>query len=291
MLMDVLRLLVPVVVVLVVMILIWAGRAMLEGAREGVAEAREEEAAAKAVQTAEQEARAQARLERFEAASAALAPADRFALNLRAPFTEIWLEIFPQEDGASQLEYLYRLTPPVGQETELKKALEEGWDITDHASAMQALAWLIDSGHRLPYSQLRRAIAAGEELRGNSREVGVVQKWEAQVGEAGGAAFDLARAVDVAAQAYALGYLSEAECWRILRQCRMLAQDLFESWETYGQSFLAGAEFWKSGGLLDIRHKRYAKSIRWLQEDPQSPWLRDPWPVSPERQERLKAMN
>lgn len=290
--MDVFRLLVPIAVVLVVMLLIWAGRAMLEGAREGIAEAREEEAAAKAVQTAEKQAKAEARLERFEAASAALAPADRFALNLRAPFSEIWLEIFPHEDDARDLEYFYRLTPPAGQEHELQKALEEGWDITDHASALHSLAWLIDSGHRLPYAQVRQALAAGEDMKGRAREAGVVQKWEAQVGEAGGAAFDLARAVDVAAMAHALGYLNEAECWRILRQCRMLAQDLFGSWEVYGHSFLAGAEFWKSGGLMDgTRHKRYAKSVRWLLGDAQSPWRRDPWPVSPERQERLKEMN
>ncbi|MFB9991768.1 DUF1266 domain-containing protein [Deinococcus oregonensis] len=290
--MDIFRLLVPLAVVLGVMILIWAGRAMLEGAREGIAEAREEEAAAKAVQTAEIQAKAEARLERFEAASAALTPADRFALNLRAPFTEIWLEIFPHEDDAREFEYFYRLTPPAGQESELRKALEEGWDITDHASALHSLAWLLDSGHRLPYAQVRQAVAAGEDLKGRAREAGVVKKWENQVEGAGGAAFDLARAVDVAAMAHALGYLSEAECWRILRQCRMLAQDLFESWETYGQSFLAGAEFWKSGGLMDgTRNKRYAGSIRWLLEDPQSPWLRDPWPVSPEKQERLKGLN
>ncbi|THF68783.1 DUF1266 domain-containing protein [Deinococcus sp. Arct2-2] len=291
-LMDVVRLLVPIAVVLVVMLLIWAGRAMLEGAREGIAEAKEEEAAAKAVQTAEQQAKAEARLERMEAASAALAPADRFALNLRAPFTEIWLEIFPHEDDARELEYFYRLTPPAGQEHELRKALEDGWDIIDHTSALHSLAWLIDSGHRLPYLQVRQAVAEGEDLKGRAREAGVVKKWEEQVSGAGGAAFDLARAVDVAAMAHALGYLSETECWRILRQCRIIAQDLFGSWEVYGQSFLAGAEFWKSGGLMDgTRNKRYAGSIRWLMEDPQSPWRRDPWPVSVERQERLKGMN
>ncbi|MDB5044467.1 MAG: hypothetical protein JWQ08_517 [Deinococcus sp.] len=290
--MEWLRLLVPVAVVVVVMVLIWMGRAMLEGAREGIAEAKAEEDAAKAVQLAEQQARAQARLHRFEAASAALSPGERFALNLRAPFTELWLDIFPHEEDARDLEFLYRLTPPPGQESELRKALQEGWDITDHAGAVRALAWLIDSGHRLPYLQVRQAWAAGEESRGKPREVGVVTRWEAQVGEAGGAAFDLARAVDVAAQAHALGYLSQAECWRILRQCRVLAQETFDNWEAYGHSFLAGAEFWKSGGLMDgPRQKRYAKSVRWLLEDPQSPWRRDPWPVSVERQERLKEMN
>jgi len=198
------------------------------------------------------------------------------------------MDIFETPAKGRPLEMFYRLTPPEGKESELKEALEEGWDITDHASAMSSLAWLLGGGHRAQYTVVRVAVLAGETLSELRRESGVVRKWEAQVGEVGGLAFDLARAVDVAAQSCALGYLNETQCWRILNQCRQLALDAFPrpsadgnaGWALYSQSFLAGAEFWKSGGLVDgARNKRYASGIRWLLEDADSPWTRDPWPA------------
>ncbi len=272
-----LRLVLPLVIVGVVALLWWVGRAVAEGAREGLAEAREEAAADRLAQAASQ---AQARLaveERAGEAAARLSLEQRQALSLRAPFTEIWLDLFPHQDDLRDLELFYRLTPPAGQEHELASSLRDGWEITDTASATEKIGWLLNSGHRAEYDLLRQALQSGQRPAGAARETAVVERWEPLVGAAGAAAFDLARAVDIAAQACALGYLSESQTWKVLHHCRALARDRFSDWGTYGQSFLAGAEFWKSGGLLNAQmHKRYAAAVDWLQTDPHSPWVREP---------------
>lgn len=281
--MTIWHLVVPLLVGLGLAALWWVGKAVAEGAREGLKEAGDELAQEKAARDAAAAEDAQRRREAVEASALALGPAERFALNLRAPFTEVWTDLFEDAQAGRPLGMFYTLTPPAGKEGELTKALEEGWDITDHASAMSSLAWLLGGGHRSTYRQVREAVLAGETPAERKREAGVVRRWEPQVGEVGALAWDLARAVDVAAQACALGYLSEAQCWKILGQCRQMALDGFgpgADWARYGQSFLAGAEFWKSGGLVDgARNRRYAKGIGWLLEDADSPWRRDAWPT------------
>ncbi|PNY80938.1 DUF1266 domain-containing protein [Deinococcus koreensis] len=282
------NLVLPLLVGLGLAALWWIGKAVIEGGREGLKEAGEELAQEKAAKDAAAAEAARQHQEAVEAAAQALSPADRFALNLRAPFTEVWTDIFEDLQMGRPLEMFYRLTPPAGKESELRESLDEGWDIMDHASAMSSLAWLLGGGHRSQYALVRAAVLAGEPLPELKREAGVVRRWEAQVGEVGALAFDLARAVDVAAQSCALGYLSEAQCWKILNQCRQMVLDGFPrpsgeenaGWALYGQSFLAGAEFWKSGGLVDgARNKRYVKGIQWLLENADSPWRRDPWPA------------
>lgn len=287
------QLVIPVVVGLVLAFIWWAGKAMLEGAREGIQEANEELAQEKAEREAQQAEQTAARQQVVETAARSLGEAERFALNLRAPFAQLWIQIFEDAVSGRPLEYFYQFTPPAGKEDELRQSLVEGWEITDHTSALSSLAWLLDSGHRAPYQTVRQhlQLGAGTSDELNKRLAAVVGKWESEVGEVGGLAFDLARAVDIAAQGVALGYLSEAQGWRVLGQCRQMARDAaFRNWAHYGQSFRAGAEFWKSGGVIDgVRNKGYAQTVRWLLEDADSPWVRDPWPTAGQVLEQQRA--
>ena len=277
------HLVIPVVVGLVLAFVWWAGKAVLEGAREGLQEANVELAQEKADREAQEAQKAEDHRQKVETAALSLTEAERFTLNLRAPFTRLWIQIFESPATGRPLEYFYGFTPPVGKEDELRSSLEEGWEITDHTSAMSSLAWLLGGGgHHAPYQEVRQSLQAGDEKALNRRLATVVGRWEPEVGEIGGLAFDLARAADIAAQGVALGYLSEAQGWQMLGQCRRMARDAgFRDWTHYGQSFLAGAEFWKSGGVIDgVRNRGYAQTVKWLLDDPESPWLRDPWPVS-----------
>ncbi|OLV15714.1 DUF1266 domain-containing protein [Deinococcus marmoris] len=275
------QLVIPVLVGIVLAFVWWAGKAMLEGAREGIQEANEELAQEKTEHEEQQAEQMAARQQVVETAALSLSEAERSALNLRAPFAQLWIQIFEDAASGRPLAYFYQFTPPAGKEDELRQSLVEGWDITDHTSAMSSLAWLLDSGHRAPYQAVRQQLQL-EDGTGdlNKRLAAVVGKWESEVGEVGGLAFDLARTADIAAQGVALGYLSEVQGWRVLGQCRQIARDAaFRDWAHYGQSFRAGAEFWKSGGVIDgVRNKGYAQTVRWLLEDADSPWFRDPWP-------------
>ena len=287
-----LKLVVPLLIVAAVVFIWWAGRAMLEGAREGVQEAKEEAAQARTVQEAASQQLREARQTSLEELKGQLPWADQHALSLRAVFAEIWIrDLFDQPDDLPHWEYFYSVQPPAEKLGELASTLKDGWDVEGHDSAVSKLGWLLSDGHRADYARIQAALkgggafdltdqkraaqALGPEL---AREAGVVLKWQAQVGAAGAAAFDYARAVDVAGQALALGYLSEAEAWKIIRHCGLHARDTFDNWEAFGRSFQAGAEFWQPAGLINrYRHGRYAKSVAWLLSDPQSPWVQVPW--------------
>ena len=287
-----LKLALPLLIVAAVLFIWWAGKAMLEGAREGVQEAKEEETQARAEkETASRQLR-EARQISLEELKGQLPWADQHALSLRAVFAEIWIrDLFDQPDDLPHWEYFYSVQPPAEKLGELASSLKDGWDIGEHDSAVSKLGWLLSDGHRADYARIQAALeeqgaflmddqkraaqALGPEL---AREAGVVIRWQAQVGAAGAAAFDYARAVDVAGQALALGYLSEGEAWKIIRHCDLHARDTFGSWEAFGRSFQAGAEFWQPAGLINrYRHSRYAKSVTWLLSDPQSPWIQVPW--------------
>ncbi|GGO35995.1 DUF1266 domain-containing protein [Deinococcus humi] len=289
------QLVIPVVVGVVLALVWWAGKAMLEGAREGLQEANAELAQQKGEREAQEAQEAEVRRQVVEASARALSEAERFALNLRAPFTHLWIQIFEDSAVGRPLEYFYQLIPPAGKEDELRQSLEEGWAITDHASTMSSLAWLLNGGHRASYQEVRQSLQAGRSTAGdlNKRLAKVVGKWEPEVGEVGGMAFDLARAVDIAAQGVAVGYLSEGQGWRIMGQCRHMARDAaFRDWAHYGQSFLAGAEFWKSGGVTGgIRNRGYTQTIAWLLEDTNSPWLRDPWSPAGQGRPEVPELN
>ena len=287
-----LKLALPLLVVAAVVFIWWAGKAMLEGAREGVQEAKEEASQARTEQeTASQQLR-EARQTGLEELRGRLPWADQHALSLRAVFAEIWIrDLFDQPDDLPHWDYFYGVQPPAEKLGELASTLKDGWDIEGHDSAVSKLGWLLSDGHRADYARIQAALegegafdladqkraaqALGLEL---AREAGVVVRWRAQVGSAGAAAFDYARAVDVAGQALALGYLSESEAWKIIRHCGLHARDTFGSWEAFGHSFQAGAEFWQPAGLINrYRHGRYAKSVAWLLSDPESPWVQVPW--------------
>ena len=284
------------VLLLVGGLLWWARGAIREGVRAGLQEARDEEAqawAARAAASAQAEA---AGLERATALRDGLPPPDRFALSLRAVFAEVWIQdLFGQPQGAPEWSYFWTVQPPVEQRKALVEVLQGGWDISDHDSALERLGWLVHHGHREDYAQVQAALrdhgaferadgrraaqALGPEL---AREAGVVLRWQPQVGGAGGAAWDYARAVDLAGQALALGHLSEAEAGRVMRHCALQVRELFSDWAGFGRSFQAGAEFWQSGGLVNrIRHGRYAESVAWLLSDPRSPWTQVPWDAAP----------
>ncbi|WP_407571489.1 DUF1266 domain-containing protein [Deinococcus altitudinis] len=276
------HLVIPVVVGLVLAFIWWAGRAVLEGAREGLQEANVELAQEKADREAQEVQKAEDRRQRVETAALSRTEAERFALNLRAPFTQLWIQIFEDPTSGRPLEYFYGFTPPAGKEDELRSSLEEGWGITDHASAMSSLAWLLGGGgHHSPYQEVRQSLQGGTTRNLDRRLATLVGKWEPEVGEVGGLAFDLARAADIAAQGMALGYLGEVQGWQVLGQCCRMARDAgFRDWAHYGQSFLAGAEFWKSGGVTDgLRNRGYAQTVKWLLENKDSPWQRYPWPA------------
>lgn len=275
--------LIPVAAGLVLAALWWVGKAMLEGAREGLQEANAELAQEQADRDAQAARDADTRRQAVEAAALALSDADRFALNLRAPFTSLWIDIF-ETRGHRPLTYFYQVTPP-GETLEARQAalrelaasLESGWGITDHASAMSSLAWLLGGGgHHAPYQQVRRALHAQDTAGLDRRHVKVVRQWEPQVGEVGGLAFDLARAADIAAQGVALGYLSERQGRQVLGQCRQVAREApFRDWTHYGRSFQAGAAFWNAD---PVRNRGYASAVDWLLSSDDSPWRRDPWP-------------
>lgn len=275
--------LIPVAAGLALAALWWVGKAMLEGAREGLQEADAELAQERAERDAQAARDADARRAEVEAAALALSDADRFALNLRAPFTSLWLDIFETATHRPTA-YFYQVTPPgqtpqARQEAlrELAASLESGWGITDHASAMSSLAWLLGGGgHHEPYQQVRRALHGQNTAGLDRRHVTVVRQWEPEVGDVGGLAFDLARAADIAAQGVALGYLSDRQGWQVLGQCRQVAREApFRDWAHYGRSFQAGAAFWNAN---PVRNRGYADAVKALLTRDDSPWRRDPWP-------------
>ncbi len=146
--------------------------------------------------------------------------------------------------------------------------LENDWGVTDRASAIDNIIWLISEGHRTSYEE------SVEELE----EIGILELsleeylgiWEAyalesemdfesirpyftniytayhQCGEAGVKAWDYCRVMQMCGSYYAAGYFSLEETMEISLAMAQLLRAEYVSWEDMMNSYICGYDYWRA---------------------------------------------
>lgn len=173
----------------------------------------------------------------------------------------------------------------------LKEMLEEWWEVSDHDSAMETVAWLFNEGH---HSDGDPAIAeikgrgldaiTDSEKEDEDNKIGDAYNVAIQFVEEEGkplselpdtiSGWDLVRAVNIARWAYICGYFSESEMWDVIRNVADAAKSIFSSWKEYGTSFSVGRGVWR-GDEMD--YEVAEEALVPLYEDPASPWKEFTW--------------
>lgn len=148
--------------------------------------------------------------------------------------------------------------------------LERDWGITDRASAIENIKWLISEGHRVTYEQIEKDLIEGELFDCTFEEYMSIIELSAQMnemdletvgpifermyhtyqecGEAGVKAWDYCRVMQMCGNYYVAGYLTLEEAMDVSLAMAQLMQAEYVSWEDMMNSFLYGYYFWRGEG-------------------------------------------
>lgn len=74
-----------------------------------------------------------------------------------------------------------------------------------------------------------------------------------------------------------VGYISEEEAWALLEENGERIKNAFESWETFGTSYMVGAQYWKRATYTIAANRRNMDNFMFLLTNKNSPWLNIPW--------------
>jgi len=154
----------------------------------------------------------------------------------------------------------------------LAVGLEQSWGITDRASALDSISWLIIEGHSQEYNEEIQAMAdAGlldcdnlafetffvemQELNDWTDEERTDTKYYYQKlreiyeesGKNGIDAWDYSRAMQLCGQCYHLGYITLEEALDVQLVIAQAIQEEYSSWDDYNQSYVNGYEYWTYG--------------------------------------------
>ncbi len=71
--------------------------------------------------------------------------------------------------------------------------------------------------------------------------------------------------------------ISEEEAWDLLEKNGKRIKDQFHSWESFGLSYLIGAQYWKRKEYNEISMREFNANATFLLSNKKSPWLNVDW--------------
>lgn len=74
-----------------------------------------------------------------------------------------------------------------------------------------------------------------------------------------------------------VNYISEAEAWALLEENGERIKKAFNSWESFGASYMVGAQYWKSATYSLAANRRFMDNFKFLLTNKNSPWLNIGW--------------
>lgn len=140
----------------------------------------------------------------------------------------------------------------------IKRALDSGWGITDHDTAVSTADWLLSGGHRKKYQKLLKEMRKhGLLIRSREKAEKEAFKKDADVDEYIAAyeayhefgkkaidGWDYCRLLQVLGDCYQADYISLEECLDVSLKGAKRLQDTFDSWEEVCKSYLYGYFYW-----------------------------------------------
>lgn len=192
------------------------------------------------------------------------APAQRFALALPGA----WLQ---RNQGQFHL-FGGRPAGPANRRW-ARRLLQDSWGVDGPEALQKSLAWLRDEGHSAEWAKERRELAQlSAEERQQSLQGIYFDNFNAELGERGLVAWDMARLINVAGWGFLAGWHTEAEAWAHILPAARRCQQTYGSWEEYGRHYVLGCAYWSPPAS-----EENAAAIRLLLDDSAGPWRTIPW--------------
>lgn len=177
---------------------------------------------------------------------------------------------------------------------DIKENLEDYYGITDSASAIDTLDWLLKRGHRVYFDAIKDVASgrgAGVNVSGpESGEQERVGEYISNLEEASDdlaeedyiksksdladisvTAWDMGRLVLVTRCCFDVGYISEDDAWRYINSARISCREQYGSWKELARGYVVGRAMWSGSDMALSGIMAIAEG---LLEDDGSPWKR-----------------
>jgi hypothetical protein len=176
----------------------------------------------------------------------------------------------------------------------VEQLLIEWWGIYDRKDALETLEWLKNEGHTAQYDSIlliEKQIAQTDKEYNIKKEriirfvnsdqdketieylADFVWNNKNKLENKKLYAWDYIRLINVARWSFTVGYISEEEAWQYMLLAGKKLQSRYESWSEIGEHYLLGRTFWKASAY----HPEFEENIKWLTNNPKSPWNTIPW--------------
>jgi hypothetical protein len=152
--------------------------------------------------------------------------------------------------------------------------LRRDWGIVDTESAHSELDWLGEDGHR---AQVAADLAEPDSERPD--QVAFVCENRDALERHHALAWDLGRMVAVARSAYTVGYIDGGCLEETLDACARAMRETYSSWSDYGDDYVLGRRYFSPTDASTCPH---VAGVRWLRDDPRSPWRYVPFGGGPD---------
>lgn len=77
--------------------------------------------------------------------------------------------------------------------------------------------------------------------------------------------------------AFYSGFIKEEEAWQLLEENVGRIRRIFDSWESFGISYIAGAQYWKRANYTENAISTYKRNLVFLLTNKNSPWVQLSW--------------
>ncbi|WP_444926837.1 DUF1266 domain-containing protein [Microbulbifer sp. TRSA002] len=169
--------------------------------------------------------------------------------------------------------------------------MKRDWGIESREDCLSMLEWLRTEGHNAGYMPQQKyfeglseaAIDAYIEAHDHDTDeqirLKLVKAYRHTLQVGGIGAWDYARFITVSRWCTSLELLSEEEAWEKMLDIAQRAQKSFDSWYSYGLSYIAGRQYWRKTLSEDFA-KKSTEVIKGLTGSPHSPWNSLPWDLN-----------
>ncbi|WP_444944987.1 DUF1266 domain-containing protein [Microbulbifer sp. ZKSA006] len=165
----------------------------------------------------------------------------------------------------------------------LKHMMQRDWGIESREEYLDMLEWLANEGHNHSYMQIQdhfntlseksidaliKAYSHNTDQQSNFK---IVRNYRHTLRVGGIGAWDDGRYVSICRWGATTGVLTEEESWEKIHQVALRVQSSYDSWYSFGLSYIAGRQYWRKD-TSEFFAKDAMKMIRGLTGKSNSPW-------------------
>ncbi len=153
----------------------------------------------------------------------------------------------------------------------VQNLLSEWWDVTDHETAEETMDWLLTEGHRVAFAEEMGVLEeiGLADVPEDERAETIYANFEVdeelaqsyadwfgfyeQYGADAAAGWDYSRAMSLLGYYYLAGYYTEEEALDKSLETAAVIQNIFDSWDSFMESYFVGYEYWAEESSDDRR--------------------------------------